>query len=103
MKANTLGLIVGGVLPALFLGLSSVFQKTSNRAGIAAGPFLRSRSGRAPRRPDPDSPPADLTINWTAPPMRPRSAALGNGDQPASRPRSAATTPSSASSSCFTT
>lgn len=40
MKANTLGLLVGGVLPALFLGLSSVFQKTSNRAGIAAGPFL---------------------------------------------------------------
>ena len=67
MKANTIGLILGGVLPALLLGVSSVFQKTSNRAGIGAGPYLLVVGGvvlaiglvlTAIQR--------DLTINWTS-------------------------------------
>jgi uncharacterized membrane protein len=40
MKSNTLALLIGGVLPAFLLGLSSIFQKTGNRAGIGTGPYL---------------------------------------------------------------
>ena len=67
MKANTIGLLIGGVLPALLLGVSSVFQKTSNRAGIGAGPYLLIVGGvvliagvilTLIQR--------DLTINWTS-------------------------------------
>jgi len=67
MKTNTIGLILGGVLPAVLLGLSSVFQKTGNKAGIGAGPYLLVVGGvvlavglvlTAIQR--------DLTINWTS-------------------------------------
>jgi hypothetical protein len=40
MKMNSLAVLIGGVLPALLLGLSSIFQKTSAKAGIATGPFF---------------------------------------------------------------
>jgi uncharacterized membrane protein len=40
MNKTTLGLLVGGLLPAVLFGLSSVFQKTSARAGIGTGPYL---------------------------------------------------------------
>jgi uncharacterized membrane protein len=37
---TTLALVVGGLLPAILFGLSSVFQKTSAQAGIGTGPYL---------------------------------------------------------------
>jgi uncharacterized membrane protein len=37
---TTLALVVGGLLPAILFGLSSIFQKTSARAGIGTGPYL---------------------------------------------------------------
>ena len=40
MKANTLALLVGGLLPAILFGVSGVFQKTSAKAGIGTGPYL---------------------------------------------------------------
>lgn len=40
MKASTLSLLVGGLLPAILFGVSGVFQKTSARAGIGTGPYL---------------------------------------------------------------
>ncbi len=40
MQKNTLAILLGGVVPAILFGISGVLQKTSNRAGIATGPYL---------------------------------------------------------------
>lgn len=40
MSSKLLGLIVGGVLPALFYGVSSVFAKSSTNAGMSVGGHL---------------------------------------------------------------
>lgn len=40
MTSNWLGLIVGGLLPALFYGISSVFAKSSTNAGMSVGGHL---------------------------------------------------------------
>ncbi|RZM82816.1 hypothetical protein [Leptolyngbya iicbica] len=40
MTPQLWGLIVGGFLPALFYGLSSVFAKTSSNAGMSVGGHL---------------------------------------------------------------
>ena len=40
MKPNLTAILLGGVLPAICFGLSGVFQKTANRAGIGTGPYL---------------------------------------------------------------
>jgi transporter family protein len=40
MSPQVLGLIVGGLLPALFYGTSSVFAKTSSNAGMSVGGHL---------------------------------------------------------------
>lgn len=37
MTSNWLGLFIGGILPAIFYGVSSVFAKSSANAGIAVG------------------------------------------------------------------
>lgn len=44
MSSNLLGLFIGGVLPAIFFGLSGLFAKTSNVAGISLGYYLLSIS-----------------------------------------------------------
>ncbi|MEM8612430.1 MAG: hypothetical protein AAGF93_10465 [Cyanobacteria bacterium P01_H01_bin.105] len=40
MTSNLLGLIVGGLLPAIFYGVSSVFAKSSTNAGMSVGGHL---------------------------------------------------------------
>ncbi|MEL7314567.1 MAG: hypothetical protein AAFN08_06405 [Cyanobacteria bacterium J06559_3] len=40
MSPKVLGLVVGGVLPALFYGISSVFAKSSSNAGMSVGGHL---------------------------------------------------------------
>lgn len=40
MSPQLLGLLVGGCLPALFYGVSSVFAKTSSNAGMSVGGHL---------------------------------------------------------------
>jgi len=40
MSPQLLGLIVGGLLPAIFYGTSSVFAKTSSNAGMSVGGHL---------------------------------------------------------------
>jgi uncharacterized membrane protein len=40
MPKETLALLIGGILPALLFGVSSVFQKTAAKAGITTGPYL---------------------------------------------------------------
>jgi hypothetical protein len=40
MSKHGLAILIGGLLPAVFLGLSGVLQKTASRAGIAPGPYL---------------------------------------------------------------
>ena len=40
MNHYTTGLIVGGLLPALFFGLSGVFAKPATQAGISTGFYL---------------------------------------------------------------
>jgi uncharacterized membrane protein len=40
MSPKVLGLIIGGVLPALFYGVSSVFAKSSTNAGMSVGGHL---------------------------------------------------------------
>ncbi|MEO0869890.1 MAG: hypothetical protein AAFY17_15930 [Cyanobacteria bacterium J06642_11] len=40
MTSNWLGLLVGGLLPALFYGISSVFAKSSTNAGMSVGGHL---------------------------------------------------------------
>ena len=40
MSARVIAILLGGILPALMLGLTGVFQKLSNNARIGTGPFL---------------------------------------------------------------
>jgi len=40
MSAQTLGMIVGGLLPALLYGVSSIFAKVSANTGMSAGGHL---------------------------------------------------------------
>jgi drug/metabolite transporter (DMT)-like permease len=40
MQMQTLGIIIGGLLPAILYGLSGVFTKASTRAGIGLGIYL---------------------------------------------------------------
>ncbi|MBE7383568.1 MAG: hypothetical protein F6J95_019390 [Leptolyngbya sp. SIO1E4] len=40
MSSKLLGLLVGGILPALFYGISSVFAKSSTNAGMSVGGHL---------------------------------------------------------------
>lgn len=40
MSAKVIAILLGGVLPALLLGLTGVFQKLSTNARIGTGPFL---------------------------------------------------------------
>lgn len=40
LSAQTLGMIVGGLLPALLYGVSSIFAKVSANAGMSAGGHL---------------------------------------------------------------
>lgn len=40
MTSNLLGLVVGGLLPALLYGVSSVFAKSSTNAGMSVGGHL---------------------------------------------------------------
>ena len=40
MSNNTLALLIGGLLPAVFFGLSGAVQKITARAGIGTGPYL---------------------------------------------------------------
>lgn len=40
MTSQQLGLIIGGLLPALFYGVSSVFAKSSTNAGMSVGGHL---------------------------------------------------------------
>lgn len=40
MSGQTIGLLLGGVIPAVCLGLFSVFQKFSTREGVGPGMFL---------------------------------------------------------------
>jgi len=40
MKPQTLAILIGGVLPAIFLGVSGALQKSSAKAGIGTGPYL---------------------------------------------------------------
>ena len=40
MSGKVWALVLGGIAPAVLLGLSSVFQKLSNGSGMATGPFL---------------------------------------------------------------
>ena len=40
MSNTTLGLLVGGLVPALCFGLSGAVQKSAAGAGIATGPYL---------------------------------------------------------------
>ncbi len=40
MEKESVGIIVGGICPALLFGISGVLQKFSNRAGISTGLYL---------------------------------------------------------------
>ena len=40
MSDKTLSILLGGVIPAVLLGISGVFQKISTKAGIGTGPYL---------------------------------------------------------------
>lgn len=40
MSNQSLAIVIGGLLPAVFLGLSGVLQKTAARTGIAPGPYI---------------------------------------------------------------
>ena len=40
MSNQMIGIIIGGVLPAIFLGLFSFFQKFGSREGVTPGAFL---------------------------------------------------------------
>ncbi|MEM0979827.1 MAG: hypothetical protein AAGH78_06090 [Cyanobacteria bacterium P01_H01_bin.58] len=40
MSLQALGIIIGGILPALFYGVSSVFAKSSTNAGMSVGGHL---------------------------------------------------------------
>ena len=40
MDQKTLAIVLGGVLPAILLGIAGIFQKFSANGGIGTGPFL---------------------------------------------------------------
>lgn len=40
MTSESIGLLLGGLLPAIFFALSSIFTKSSTDAGIGVAPFL---------------------------------------------------------------
>ena len=40
MTSNTLGIVVGGVVPAICFGLSGIFAKSSTNHGISTGLYL---------------------------------------------------------------
>jgi uncharacterized membrane protein len=40
MDNKQIAIVLGGILPAILLGLSSIFQKLSTNHGISTGPFL---------------------------------------------------------------
>lgn len=40
MDPRVIGLIVGGLLPAIFYGVGSIFTKASTKAGIGVAPYL---------------------------------------------------------------
>ena len=40
MDQKLLGLLIGGLLPAIFLGFAGVFQKMSTNEGISIGPYV---------------------------------------------------------------
>lgn len=40
MSKQWMAVVIGGLLPAVFLGLSGVLQKTAARTGIAVGPYV---------------------------------------------------------------
>ncbi len=40
MDYKLLGLLVGGLLPAIFLGFAGIFQKMSTNEGISLGPYV---------------------------------------------------------------
>ena len=40
MKPETIGLIIGGVVPAFAFGISNVFMKASTKGGISVAPYL---------------------------------------------------------------
>ena len=40
MKPQTLGILLGGFVPAILFGLSAIFQKSSNQSGIGIGLYL---------------------------------------------------------------
>lgn len=40
MDHKTLAIVLGGVLPAILLGIAGIFQKFSANGGIGTGPFL---------------------------------------------------------------
>jgi len=40
MTSQTIGIIIGGLIPALLYGISGVFTKASNNAGIGMGFYL---------------------------------------------------------------
>ncbi len=42
MSQATIGLIIGGLVPAVFFGLSTVFQKLATQVGISPGAFMVS-------------------------------------------------------------
>jgi len=40
MNAQTMGIIIGGIIPAVLYGVSGVFSKASTKAGIGLGIYL---------------------------------------------------------------
>lgn len=40
MSQQTLGIIIGGMIPALLYGVSTIFVKAGNQAGISTGVYL---------------------------------------------------------------
>lgn len=40
MSKQWMAIVIGGLLPAVFLGLGGVLQKTAARTGIAPGPYM---------------------------------------------------------------
>ncbi len=40
MSHQVIGILLGGLAPAVLFGISGIFQKSSNQAGIGPGPYL---------------------------------------------------------------
>jgi|SRR3989344_1857835 len=40
MSSQTIGLLIGGLLPALLFAICNLFVKASNNAGIGVGPYM---------------------------------------------------------------